>query len=82
MNVNRLKDLREDMDLLQKDIAKVINVTQQQYSMYELGIRLIPIDKLDKLADFYGTNTDYLLGRTNVKTPYPAIKKDKTKVNN
>ena len=79
MNV---RDLREDNDLYQKDIAKILKVTQQQYSMYEQGIRLIPIDKLDILADFYETNTDYLLGRTNVKTPYPAIKKDKKKVNN
>ena len=68
MNINRLKDLREDKDLTQKEIADFLKVKQQQYSRYELGIRLIPIDKLDKLADFYGTNTDYLLGRTNVKT--------------
>lgn len=71
MNIIRLKDLREDKDLTQKEIAKLLNTTQQQYSKYELGIRLIPIDKLDILADFYQTNTDYLLGRTNIKKPYP-----------
>ncbi len=71
MNIKRLKDLREDNDLSQKEIAKLLNTTQQQYSKYELGIRLIPIDKLNILADFYQTNTDYLLGRTNVKKPYP-----------
>lgn len=70
MNIKRLKDLRQDRDLYQKDIAKIINTTQQVYSEYELGIRLLPIDKLDILATFYETSTDYILGRTNVKKPY------------
>lgn len=70
MNTHRLKDLREDMDLTQVDVAKILKTTQQQYSKYELGIRLIPIDKLNKLADFYKTSTDYILGRTNNKKPY------------
>lgn len=70
MNINRLKDLREDNDLTQKQLATILNTTQQQYSKYELGIRLIPIDKLNILANFYQTSTDYILGRTNVITPY------------
>lgn len=70
MNIHRLKDLREDMDLTQADIAKILHTTQQQYSKYEIGIRLIPIDKLNILADFYNTSTDYILGRTNVRKPY------------
>ena len=70
MNVNRLKDLREDNDLTQADIDKLLKTTQQQYSKYELGIRLIPIDKLNKLADYYKTSTDYILGRTNIRKPY------------
>ena len=70
MNVNRLKDLREDKDLTQVEVAKILNTTQQQYSKYEIGIRLIPIDKLNILADFYKTSTDYILGRTNNKKPY------------
>ena len=70
MNVNRLKDLREDNDLTQADIAKLLKTTQQQYSKYELGIRLIPIDKLNVLADYYKTSTDYILGRTNIRKPY------------
>lgn len=74
MNVKRLKDLRQDKDLLQKDIAKMINTTQQYYSEYELGIRLIPIDKLDILANFYETSIDYILGRTNEKKAYPKKK--------
>lgn len=70
MNINRLKDLREDNDLTQKEVAKMLQTTQQQYSKYEIGIRLIPIDKLEILANFYNTSIDYLLGRTNNKEPY------------
>ena len=70
MDIKRLKDLRQDKDLYQKDIAKILNTTQQVYSEYELGIRLLPIDKLDILATFYETSTDYILGRTNIKKPY------------
>ena len=69
MNVNRLKDLREDNDLTQADIAKLLKTTQQQYSKYELGISLIPIDKLNVLADYYKTSTDYILSRTNIRKP-------------
>lgn len=74
MNFNRLKDLREDKDLNQSEIAKVLKTTQQQYSKYEIGIRLIPIDKLNVLADFYKTSIDYIVGRTNIKKPYPKNK--------
>lgn len=74
MNFERLKNLREDKDLYQKDIAKIINTTQQYYSEYEMGIRLMPIDKLDILANFYQTSIDYIVGRTNIKEPYPRRK--------
>jgi len=74
MNIKRLKDLREDRDKRQEDIALILHTTQQQYSKYEQGIRLIPIDKLNILADFYQTSTDYILGRTNIKEPYPRKK--------
>ena len=67
----RLKGLREDRDLLQKDIAKILNVTQVAYSCYEIGRRQIPIDALLKLALFYHTSIDYLLGRTDERKPYP-----------
>lgn len=73
MNINRLKDLREDRDLMQKEVANIIYTTQQQYSKYETGIRLIPVDKLEKLAIFYNTSIDYIIGLTNIKTPYPRI---------
>lgn len=71
MNISRLKDLREDKDMNQKEIASILNTTQQVYSEYEIGIRLMPIDKLDKLASFYNTSIDYIVGRTNMKKPYP-----------
>ncbi len=71
----RIRDLREDRDLLQKDIAKLLQCTQVSYSHYELGKRDIPTDVLVKLASFYNTSTDYLLEITDVKTPYPKSKK-------
>ena len=71
MNLVRLKEIREDRDLLQKDIAKILNMTQVQYSRYETGVRLIPIDKLNLLAEFYGVSVDYLIGNTDERKPYP-----------
>ena len=63
----RLKDLREDMDCTQNDIAKLLLITQQQYSLYERGYRDIPSSALVTLADFYKTSVDYILGRTDEK---------------
>lgn len=71
MYQNRLRDLREDRDLKQKDLADLLKVHQTTYSDYELGRLNIPISVLHTLADFYGVSVDYLLGRTNVKAPYP-----------
>jgi len=62
-----LRGLREDNDMHQKDIAKLIKTTQQQYSKYETGDTELSTNVLIILADFYGTSTDYLLGRTNRK---------------
>ena len=70
MNIDRLKEIREDRDLLQEDVAKVLKIKQQQYSEYEIGKRLIPINYLSMLADFYNTSIDYLVGKTDVKEPY------------
>ena len=67
----RIRDLREDMDLTQKQLAVVLNCSQQVYSNYELGQRDIPTQTLIAIADFYNTSTDYLLGRTDVTSPYP-----------
>ncbi len=66
----RLRDLREDRDLVQKQVAAALGIDQRVYSNYETGKREIPTRLLVKLADFYGTSTDYLLGRTNRFEPY------------
>ena len=71
INISRLKEIREDRDLYQSYIAKVLNITQSQYSLYENGIRLIPIDKLAILAKYYNTSVDYLIGLTDERKPYP-----------
>ena len=71
MKYERIRNLREDQDLTQAYIGKVLNVTQKSYSRYENGDRAIPIELLSKLADFYDTSVDYLINRTNIKTPYP-----------
>ena len=73
--MNRLKDLREDRDMYQSDIAKIINISQTNYSKYELGKINIPIDTLIKLAIFYDTSIDYILGLTDVNKPYPKNKR-------
>lgn len=67
MMYKRLKDLREDRDLKQKDIADFLNISQRGYSHYETGNNDIPTEILIRLADFYETSVDYLLGRTNNK---------------
>ena len=71
MNIERLKEIREDKDYKQSDIAKVLNTTQQQYSKYELGLQVIPVERLVKLAKFYNTSVDYLIGLNNERKPYP-----------
>ena len=71
MYQNKLRDLREDRDLKQAALAAHLQIHQTTYSDYELGKLNIPISVLHKLADFYGTSIDYLLGRTMEKMPYP-----------
>lgn len=70
----RIKDLREDSDLKQHDIAKLLHIKQNTYSQYENGHRQIPLDALIKLARFYNTSIDYLVGETDIKTRYPNTK--------
>ena len=67
----RIRDLREDGDYKQEEIAQLLHCTQACYSNYENGKRDVPPQVLEALADFYSVSVDYLLGRTNVKTPYP-----------
>ena len=68
--MNRLKELREDRDIYQKDIAKYLSIDQSNYSKYELEKINIPVDTLKKLADYYDTSIDYLLYRTDERKPY------------
>ena len=70
MNISRLKEIRKDRDFTQTDIANYLGMKQQQYSEYEIGKRLIPIETLDKLADYYDTSIDYLVWRTDERKPY------------
>jgi transcriptional regulator with XRE-family HTH domain len=70
----RIRDLREDHDLLQKDLAAYLQCSQVCYSHYEIGKRDIPTDILIQLAKYYSTSVDYLLGLTDVKKPYPIGK--------
>lgn len=67
----RIRDLREDHDLKQKQIADYLMCDQSLYSKYERLERPLPLELADKLADYYNVSVDYLLGRTNVKDPYP-----------
>lgn len=64
---NRLRDLREDNDLTQKELSTILHITQVAYSYYEIGKRSIPIDILIKLADYYNVSIDYIYYRTNEK---------------
>ncbi len=70
----RLKDLREDRDMTQADVARLLNIRQNTYSQYETGQRQLPIDALIKLARFYNTSTDYILELTNDPRPYNVKK--------
>ncbi len=72
----RIKNLREDNDLTQKNLSKMLNISQVAYSYYELNKRSIPLEILCRLADFYHTSIDYLLYRTDNSKPYPKSIKD------
>ena len=67
----RIRDLREDMDLTQKQLADYLHIRQNTYSQYETGQRQLPIDALIALARYYRTSADYLLGLTDERRPYP-----------
>lgn len=71
----RIRNLREDNDLTQKDLSQILNISQVAYSYYELNRRNIPLELLTKLADYYNTSVDYLIYRTDVYKPYPKSKK-------
>ena len=74
MKFKRLKDLREDKDMFQKDIAKILDMSQTGYSQYETETNDIPTEVLKKLAVFYDTSINYILGLTNDIRPYQRKK--------
>ena len=69
MKFQRLQDLRIDSDLSQKKLGEILHISQRSYSHYETGSRNIPIEMLIRLADYYDTTIDYLVGRTDNKAP-------------
>ena len=71
MKYENIRSLRIDNGYTQRQIAEQVGVRQNTFSQYEIGVLNYPIEVLEKLADFYNVSVDYLLGRTNTKTPYP-----------
>ena len=67
----RIRDLREDSDMTQTQLADLLFINRRTYSSYELGVNGTPPDVLSNLADLFHTSVDYLMERTDVKTPYP-----------
>lgn len=70
----RIKEIREDLDIKQKDLAEYLHIRQNTYSQYENEQRQIPIEVLIQLSRYFNTSVDYLLGLTEEKKPYPRIK--------
>lgn len=70
----RIRNLREDADITQQQMADILFINRRTYSSYELGIRGIPIEILGKIADHFNTSIDYLVDRTDSKKPYPRKK--------
>ena len=73
----RIRDLREDRDLKQRQVAEALLCDQSLYSKYERGERPLPLELAEKLADYFETSIDYLIGRTDEKRPYPPAGKNK-----
>lgn len=78
--MNRLKELREDKDLMQKEVAQKIGFTQRNYSYYETSQTILNEDILERLANYYNTSTDYILYRTDIREPYPKSIVEKEKI--
>ena len=78
--MNRLRELREDRDLIQKEIAKELGISQRNYSYYETNQTILTEDILQKLANYYDTSIDYILYRTDIRQPYPKSIVDKEEI--
>jgi transcriptional regulator with XRE-family HTH domain len=71
----RIRDIREDSDMTQAQVADLLFVNRRTYSCYETGTHMMPLEILGKLADLFNTSVDYLMGRTDEKNPYSKSKK-------
>ena len=71
MRYERIRNLRIDNGYTQKQVAEYLNIKQNTYSQYEIGVLNYPLDAVGKLADLYSVSVDYLMGRTDIKEPYP-----------
>lgn len=78
--MNRLRELREDHDLVKKEIARNLGITQRNYSYYETNQTILTEDILQKLANYYDTSIDYILYRTDIRKPYPKSIVDKEEI--
>ncbi len=74
MEYERIRNLREDADMTQQQMADLLFINRRTYSGYETGVRMIPTEVLGKIADIFQTSVDYLMNRTDVKKPYPKKK--------
>ena len=75
LRYERIRSMRTDCGLSQQLIADMLNVKQNTYSQYEIGVLNYPLDVVVRLAEYYGTSVDYLLGLTDEKAPYPRRKR-------
>ena len=74
LKYGRIRDMRVDRGLTQDEIAKILHVSQNTYSQYEIGTSCFPLDAVVKLAEYYGVSVDYLVGLTDEPKPYPRKK--------
>lgn len=74
----RLRDIREDNDITQKELADYLHIKQNTYSQYENGQRGLPIEMLIRISEFFQTSTDYILGLTDDPKPYPKHRKNRS----
>ena len=75
LKYGRIRDLRMDRGFTQEEVARVLHVSQNTYSQYEIGTTRYPLDAVVKLAEFYGVSVDYLVGLTDTPEPYPRRRK-------
>lgn len=75
LKYERIRNTRIDRGMTQADVAKILNVKQNTYCQYEIGVLNYPLDLVVKLAEYYGISMDYLVGLTDEQTPYPRKRK-------